>query len=301
MRERPAPAPIPAYALYGEDGRAPDGIHAETIAARSARHDWRIAPHRHATLYQALILRSGAAEASIEGFVRPVSAGGLIWVPPLTVHGYAFEKDTVGLVLSVPAVLLAETLSGIGMLRDFLERPQVIGPGDAATSVCAVADGILAEYARPRPGRRQALASGATLVAIAIARAAQAEAPSAAGGQRDAQIVRGFLSAVEIGYAQRRPLALYAAPLGISVSHLSRLCRLVTGHAPIRLINERRLLEAKRELSCTALPVQDVADRLGFDSPAYFSRFFRARTGLSPRAFRHASGTIMACDEARTS
>lgn len=300
MQQRTSPAPIPAYALYGEDGHAPDGIHAETIEARSARHDWRIAPHRHATLYQTLILRSGAAEAALEGVAKPISAGGLVWVPPLTVHGYAFERGTVGIVLSVPAALLAETLGGLGALRDFLERPLIIAPGAAASAVCTVAEGILTEYARPRPGRRQALLSGATLIAIAIARAAQAESPGDTAGRRDAELVRRFLSSVEASYTRRHPLALYAAPLGVSVSHLSRLCRLVTGHAPIRLINERRLLEAKRELACTAVPVQDVADRLGFDSPAYFSRFFRARTGLSPRAFRHASGTVMTCDEART-
>ena len=293
MQHLPTPAPIPAYALYGEDGHAPDDIHAETIEARSARHDWRIAPHRHATLYQLLILRSGGAQASIEGVVRPLPAGGLVWVPPLTVHGYGFERGTVGVVLSVPTALLTQTIGTLGSLADFLDRPVLVAPGETAAGVCALAEGVLAEYANSQPGRRQALACAATLIAISVARAAQANAPTEGNRQRDVEIVRGFLAAVEARYAQRRPLALYAAPLGLSVSHLSRLCRSVTGHAPIHLINERRLLEAKRELACTALPVQHVADRLGFDSPAYFSRFFRARTGLSPRAFRQAAGTLM--------
>ena len=68
-------ATIPAYALYGEDGALPDSVHAETIEARSARLDWRIGAHRHATLYQALLIRDGSANASIEG--RPLMLGPL--------------------------------------------------------------------------------------------------------------------------------------------------------------------------------------------------------------------------------
>jgi AraC family transcriptional regulator, transcriptional activator of pobA len=36
------------------------------------------------------------------------------------------------------------------------------------------------------------------------------------------------------------------------------------------------------------MPVTQVAYYLGFEDPAYFSRFFTRRMGLSPRAFRRA-------------
>ena len=49
---------------------------------------------------------------------------------------------------------------------------------------------------------------------------------------------------------------------------------------------ERRLLEAKRLLMFTIRSVQDIASEIGFDDPAYFSRFFRKRAGVSPAAWR---------------
>jgi AraC family transcriptional activator of pobA len=46
------------------------------------------------------------------------------------------------------------------------------------------------------------------------------------------------------------------------------------------------LLEAKRSLIYTSMTVAQVADALGFADPAYFSRFFKRLSGLSPSDFR---------------
>ena len=38
------------------------------------------------------------------------------------------------------------------------------------------------------------------------------------------------------------------------------------------------------------MSVTQLADSLGFADPAYFARFFRRLTGVSPKAFRQAGG-----------
>jgi AraC family transcriptional activator of pobA len=78
----------------------------------------------------------------------------------------------------------------------------------------------------------------------------------------------------------------YAAALGLSAAHLNALCRRLAGVSALQLSNQRLLLEAKRNLVNTTLPVYQVADSLGFSEPAYFSRFFKRATGLTPKAFR---------------
>lgn len=47
-------------------------------------------------------------------------------------------------------------------------------------------------------------------------------------------------------------------------------------------------LEVRRLLACTPATVPEVARELGFDDPAYFSRFFTRRAGCSPQAWRRA-------------
>ena len=51
------------------------------------------------------------------------------------------------------------------------------------------------------------------------------------------------------------------------------------------LIADRLLLEARRRLLYSDESVGRIAGALGFRDPSYFSRFFRAKTGRSPRQF----------------
>jgi AraC family transcriptional activator of pobA len=57
----------------------------------------------------------------------------------------------------------------------------------------------------------------------------------------------------------------------------------------MQLVHARILLEAKRQLRYTDVSVSEIGYALGFDDPAYFTRFFSQRTGTSPRAFRLSS------------
>ncbi|WP_246775740.1 helix-turn-helix domain-containing protein [Methylobacterium aquaticum] len=59
--------------------------------------------------------------------------------------------------------------------------------------------------------------------------------------------------------------------------------------SPQGILHDRLMLEAKRSLIYTTLPVSKIAFDLGFNDPAYFSRFFAARAGLSPAAFRRTN------------
>jgi AraC family transcriptional activator of pobA len=60
----------------------------------------------------------------------------------------------------------------------------------------------------------------------------------------------------------------------------------MTGQSARELIARKLLDEAKRELVFTFDSAQEIAYRLGFADPAYFSRFFLKQTGETPRAWR---------------
>jgi AraC family transcriptional activator of pobA len=83
-----------------------------------------------------------------------------------------------------------------------------------------------------------------------------------------------------------RPAGFYAKALGISPTHLNRIVRQKTGASTRDLLTRRMLEEAQRELLFTPGSIQEMAFRLGFADPAYFSRFFTRQTGLTPRAWK---------------
>ena len=146
--------------------------------------------------------------------------------------------------------------------------------------------GLLAEYQQARPGRAMALQAGALLLILAFARAAEATARPAPGrGARDT-LVQRYRALVEQHYLSAASVASLAGTLGVSPDHLSRSCRALTGQPALALLQERRLLEARRLLVYSELPVAEVAARLGFDDAGYFSRFFSRTSGTSPSDYR---------------
>lgn len=64
----------------------------------------------------------------------------------------------------------------------------------------------------------------------------------------------------------------------------SRECGISIGE----YITSLRVEEAKQLLRSTNAPIGDIAQRVGYQDPKYFSRIFRKQTGLYPRAYRQA-------------
>ncbi len=105
-------------------------------------------------------------------------------------------------------------------------------------------------------------------------------------GKRQMEITLAFreLLAKDL-HCNHRP-SYYASQLNLSTAYLNEVVRSVTGMSVSRCIRSERVLQAKRLLVHTDLAVKEIADALGIDDYAYFSRLFTEDTGISPTAFR---------------
>jgi AraC family transcriptional regulator, transcriptional activator of pobA len=106
------------------------------------------------------------------------------------------------------------------------------------------------------------------------------------------QLVMSFRGWVEQHFRKQMPLSGYCDLLGVSQVRLMRACKTVLGCKPSAVIHDRLMLEAKRELMYTSNSASQIAYGLGFEDAAYFSRFFKQRTGKSPLEFRRAHSPI---------
>ena len=71
-----------------------------------------------------------------------------------------------------------------------------------------------------------------------------------------------------------------------SPGHLSKLFKSVTGCTFVSYVTARRVERAKLMLASTQMPVQRISSELEFSQVNYFSRVFRASTGMSPSEYR---------------
>ncbi len=79
-----------------------------------------------------------------------------------------------------------------------------------------------------------------------------------------------------------------AETLNVSPNYLSGLLKVLTGRSTLQHIQDKLIDKAKQKLSTTALSVSEIAYELGFEYPQSFSKLFKAKTNLSPLAFRQS-------------
>ncbi len=91
----------------------------------------------------------------------------------------------------------------------------------------------------------------------------------------------------ENGISALPSVTYFAEKANLSTNYFGDLIKHFTGTSPIDHIHEGIIQLAKNKLRQTKLSVSEIAYSLGFDYPTYFTRFFRQKTGISPKVFRN--------------
>ncbi len=276
---------IQSYSLFGESKHLPDVLHCETIADRSALHDWELAPHRHARLHQILLVKSGGGIVTLEGQTFHLKPGSLVNVPLGHVHAFSFTPNTQGWVTTFADELLDELLMRVGNVRQDLSHASVLQADHLTQEIIGQ---IWFEFSNEQKSRALLLRGlSAVLLAWVSRHQILPMAPQFLELQQEEKpLVQRFKALIEAHFAAHWQVNDYAKALSISPTHLSRVTRQATGASALRLIEGRLMREARRNLAYTNLSIANIAYTLGYSDPAYFSRVFTRDAGVSPKQFR---------------
>ncbi|HEX8548431.1 MAG TPA: helix-turn-helix domain-containing protein, partial [Cytophagaceae bacterium] len=96
------------------------------------------------------------------------------------------------------------------------------------------------------------------------------------------RIAQDFLRLVNKHYLVKRQLVDYAELLNVTSKHLTKSVKKSTGEPPMNFIYKMLILEAKVLLRDTTQSVAEIAYQLSFEDAAYFNRFFKKHSGLTP-------------------
>ena len=285
---KPALPAIPLFKLYGEslDWPTPDLLHCETISQRSREHQWKIKPHRHADLCQLLFVFKGQAELEIEGQLTRLDESGIQILPALSIHGFRFSEDVEGFILTLAAPLVVHLQAQLGHSINALAQAESYLAGAQAEYLNSLFGALQAEYNGHQPAREMLMHALVSVILVWVSRQVIQRHSTHQRPQRAREYLNGFIQLVEENYRQHVKVEELAHRLGISVSHLNGTCRELAGQPALQIMHERQLLEAKRLLTYTSMTIYEMSDVLGFSDPTNFTRLFRRRVGISPKAFR---------------
>jgi AraC family transcriptional activator of pobA len=142
------------------------------------------------------------------------------------------------------------------------------------------------ELRRRRDGYREAVLAHLTLLLVDVSRLAA----DVAGDLRlkDEPLLAEVFGFIEERYHEPISLRDVARALSLSPGHLTTVVRRKTGRTVGEWIAERRMVEARRLLVETDLPVEEVGRRVGYGETGYFVRSFRRAHGATPLGWRRA-------------
>jgi AraC family transcriptional activator of pobA len=281
---------VPSFFLFGEPLRTVEGkfLHLEALDDRTRPNDWNIRAHAHADLNHVFHITSGGGVMHADGEAIAFAAPCLLLVPSGVVHGFAYEVETTGSVLTIADSYLRDLMHARAGLRQPVRVPCQL-PLGPQSRIAASLESLSRELVWTAPGRRRAVEAhllGVLVEALRLLVHARGRRAPWCRARRPPWW-RAFASWSRLHY--RESLACretYAERLGVTVGQLRAACLKIAAASPLRLVQERTMLEAKRALLYSNMTVAEVGYHLGFEDPAYFSRFFAKAEGLSPRGFR---------------
>jgi len=235
-----------------------------------------------------MLFRGGPVRHMVDFTEYELTAGDLLWIRPGQVHRFSRASKYCGTALIMqPGFLPRATVEATGLYR--YDQPPLLRP-DAAQ--LAALEHSLAQLEReyndtttlPLSLHTSVLRHSLTAFLLRLAHLAASSA-EAARQQTDTTFTL-FRDAVEKGFATNHSVSAYADALGYSRRTLVRAVRAATGETPKGFIDKRVVLEAKRLLAHTDMPIGRIGVAVGFPDAANFSKFFHQHTGTTPVTFR---------------
>ncbi|MGL6200914.1 MAG: AraC family transcriptional regulator [Lachnospiraceae bacterium] len=98
--------------------------------------------------------------------------------------------------------------------------------------------------------------------------------------------VKSAINYMSHNFASKIKISELADHLGINRSHLTSSFKKVLRISPQEFLINLRMEKAASLLKKTSLPVSEIAEQVGYDDPLSFSRSFKKKFDLSPRAYR---------------
>lgn len=159
-------------------------------------------------------------------------------------------------------------------------------PTDEQPAWVARLSGLWDELHRRDDGHAEAVKAQLTLLLVEVARLA-GPLGTDAKARRDPFLAR-VLDVIEERFHEGISLSDVARTVNLTPGHLTTIVRERTGRTVLEWITERRMAEARRLLVHSGLSVGQVAQRVGYDDPAYFTRAFRRTHGTTPSGWRRS-------------
>ena len=250
-------------------------------------------PHAH-EFYQILWFRRGHGMHHVDFVDYPIQDNTIFFIAPGQIHSFDDKKDYEGVVIHFNASFMAdeETSESIFLKYDVFNAydslPYYHISHEEEERLMTLVNEMNREYSLTGAfAHKDYMLHLVRLFLIRVQRSGERRevAKLYVSCVANQTFVR-FRQLLEQNFRQVHTVQEYADRLNISSRTLTKYVNQSAHRSPLQIINDRILLEAKRQLCHSALSIKEIGYQLGFEDPSYFVKFFKRLTGKMPSEFR---------------
>lgn len=265
------------------------------IDVHAKLHQFAELPHKH-DFFLMLYVTGGKGKHQIDFEDFEVSKGRFFFIKPGQMHCWDLSEDIAGYVFFhskdfYDNYFNSHTINNFHLFKNYQTKPFVDLEGQSAIFMETLLGQLEKEYTHNEPMRLSKVHSIIHLIYIEISRIYKGALKPITSKYLDK--LNQFEELIELNYSTLKFPRDYAEKLHISEKHLNRIVKFSLNKTSTELIADRLIIEAKRMLLHSHLPINRISEKLGFNEKSYFNRFFKKKVELTPKQFRDQYSSIM--------
>jgi AraC-like DNA-binding protein len=246
--------------------------------------------HRH-SYYHMLWMTNALGQHTLDFETFEVRPNSVFFISPGQVHTWTSSVPPVGYVLNFSTEFFLQMYPRVDELAEFpffhvanTDPVLYLSPRQNA-DLLPLLEQIEQEFNADRPWRYEIVRAFLLILLTRLRRLHQPRDADSVS-PKSYSLTKRFKLLIEQRYLEFSSVQDYSALLLVTDRRLNEAVKSTTGKTATQLIHERILLEAKRLLTQSELGISEIAYRLNFEDPAYFSRFFKKHALVTPREFK---------------
>lgn len=277
--------------LYGDQSQRgfPGFLFWEALEVRSKLYNWEIDEHVHQDILQIFWIQSGKGLIKSGKNKLPFQGPCILCIPANHLHGFSFQPDIQGEVLSISSDYVEKCLESEPQITQAIQEILVLEHANESPlfkQTVLSKDQFIQEWQEENEQKSLALKAYFLLLLTNIYRLYKLKSGNMlTENKASLNYFQQFKKQIKIHLTDHWSVPAYAKTLGISRIHLNRICLEISQTSAHQVIQNQMILEAKNYLLNSPYRISEIAYLLNFKDPAYFTRVFKNATGVTPREF----------------
>jgi AraC family transcriptional activator of pobA len=264
-------------------------FYANNFVKHLNEHHFINTPHKH-DFFLVFLFTKGKGTHEIDFNTYKIKPGALFLMSPGQIHNWQLSKDIDGYVFFHSQAFYdmnfaSKKVYDLPFYTSIHNSPVIYLNSIQKKEIEAVFSQVLEEYRASKALKYQKLCALTDLIYIESSRLYIQK--NRIDDQRQGYLykLRELEKMIDQNYKALKFPKEYAQKMGMSEKHLNRICKTVLNKTTSDLISERILLEAKRILIHSDRSIAQLAEDLGYLDISYFTRWFKKKTGKTPKEF----------------